>query len=254
MSAGQFRRQWLYSPAAQPQYSKFRKVVKFMQKFRIGSLLCGLALMAVAGAAQADTNYSLDLSGFNGGLGTYHVNVASSSPTSWRINQLISNPTSNAGGNPNSDADMVRMWFYDISVAQVLANGGEGSAANASHLIGVAGVPFTPAAAMGFGTGGIDGARTNWSADAGFSGTIEWLGTPGTHVLRDGSNDFAMKAGTYFNLANASALSFAVQVNEQRTYGAVSGVTPEAGSFALLLPGLIPLGIGLRRRAMRNKA
>jgi len=208
--------------------------------------------MAVAGAAQADTNYSLDLQGFNGGLGTYHVNVSSSSATTWRIDQLISNPTSNAGGNPNSDADMVRLWFYDIGVAQVLANGGEGSAANASHLIGSIG--FDNAAPPGFGTGGIDAGRTNWSSDAGFSGTIEWLGTPATHVLRDGSNDFAMKAGVHVVLANASAQSFAVQVNEQRTYGAVSGVTPEAGSFALLLPGLVPLGIGLRRRAMRNKA
>jgi hypothetical protein len=79
------------------------------------------------------------------------------------------------------------------------------------------------------------------------------MGTPSTAILGNGSNSFAQSGLGYFILNSDGAKSMTVEIKNGTSvwydkFNITDFGTPEASSLALLLPGLVPLGIALRRR------
>lgn len=209
----------------------------------IKMILAGAGLMALTGIARADTIYNLTINPDPGGLstGSYHVVLDESSLFKWHISSV----TANGGAStPNASLNGVRIIFF--------------SGVNASGQV------ILPGSVSG--TGGVNAGGTNWGAaitqPAGFHPTNYAFITnsAGLLVNKNGSDTFSMSNGGNYLMKLNNVKSFAVYLNgDPNVTGGIAGnyytvfnvtdfSTPEASSLAMLLPGLIPLGIALKRR------
>jgi len=147
------------------------------------------------------------------------------------------------GGSPNLDALQVSMAFYsttDLSHSsnriQVLKAGTDGG------IIATTGPPDLPPPVP------VTGTRTNWmrSRLPGDAASFQ-PGDDDPLLLKDNSNVFS--ATIHLQTAGEYAVhgfTIGVQNGDYQWNG--TAITAEASSLALLLPGLLPLGIALRRR------
>jgi len=202
---------------------------------QIVALFGGTVLMALAGFAGAGTNYNVNASPTGGATGTYHVSIYEDSIFSFHISSGFSNDNAPSMAN----VDQVRLIFYTG------LNGTGATVQSTATLLG----------------GTNAGVWSNWGiahTHFGSPGYTQYSGNASTAIMGNGSNQFQQQAGGYFNLANSNAHSVEVelQTNGNPTWVGVFNITdfvvPETSSFALLLPGLVPLSIALRRRVARK--
>jgi len=204
---------------------------------QIGALLGGSVLMALAGSAGAGTLYNTTATGVNGTVGSYNVVIFEDSIFSFHISSV----TSNANPASTNDASQVRLIFF-------------------TGLNGTGNKIFSAATLMG---GTNAGSWNNWGLAHAGNGYQQYTGPPANAIKGAGGNQFQQQAGGYFNLNwkggfPGNAHSVIVQLRGTittntwvDTFNITDFTVPETSSLALLLPGLVPLGIALRRRAAR---
>jgi len=220
-----------------------------------------LGLGVCAGSAQAQT-YDFNVGPsfvlgqpVGGASGSFHVVISNVGGTSYSVSV-----TGNADGNP--------------------ASGPEGSANPVGNPIPKSGIGIVSLNFNQSGGGLIDSTSASGS-------TNMYVGAPGGNLGGPNNMAFGSTGGTWGTLAGATTVSFAgaggfpfyiaphggntfsglltlqpgvigsIHVALQdsgQQYAGDFAVTPEASSLALLLPGLIPVGIALRRRRMSSKA
>jgi hypothetical protein len=200
---------------------------------QIGALLGGAVLMALAGSAGAGVLYNGNASGVNGTAGSYNVVIYENSIFDFHVNTVASN--ANPLSTPN--ATQIRLYFF-------------------TGLNGT-GTEIQSVATLMGGTNA--GVWNNWGLSHAGNGYDMYTGQASTAINGAGSNQFQQQAGGYFNLANGNAHSMEVELQKPGsndtwidTFNITDFVVPETSSYALLLPGLVPLGIALRRRAARQ--
>jgi len=206
--------------------------------FNLGVLVGALALVSSgAKAVEFDTMPP----NVNGGTGTWHITVLEQSHTgsanvlgggtsTWSVNVHAK-----AGDLPNGIGHHVTITMWDSL-----------GSPNASGMVGT-----TPGATTGSGNLTLNGA---WV----------WAG-PDSSILWNATNIGGIVDGID-NTNPASSFNALFTINEWITMGTVGAniadgvagappawggqapITPEASSLALILPGLIPLGVVLRRR------
>jgi len=183
--------------------------------------------MLLAHAAQA-TSYSVTLSPGPGSSGTYAATVTQTG-SNWSI-------TSVTGTGANSTGDAVRLYFLD----------GGGNATIAG---------------TGSSTGGTDVGGTNWGAFYNIlpgGGTVysQWdtIANQANALIGAGGNTFT-ETGSITATGASNAIIEVLGENGLTWVSPliVPPVIPEGSSLAMLLPGLVPLGMVLRRRRASRK-
>jgi len=195
-----------------------------MQKGKLAALFAGAGLMLLARGAQA-TAFSIDAAAIGGGSGSYHVNLTQTG-NDWHVDSVHAN----SGGNtPTSDGFTVRLYFLD------------GSGNFISNITGSS-------------TGGVDGGGTNWGPfsvinPSGSTWYAQWFNilNPTNNLLANGTNTFVEDGGSV-TVGTPVAQVVAEVLGPNGTFESTVSFTPEADSLAMLLPGLLPLGMVLRRR------
>jgi hypothetical protein len=217
--------------------------------FTIATASAAFKLRLTTGGGATVTVTDGDLDGvvnFTGALGSFTVNVTTG----------LSKPTL---GNAN-------LAFMDLNSVNV-----SGGAAD-TLLIELTDTGFSltgnPALATQLSTGGGTltagaGSSVDFTAavDTGAGGTNEFTYPAGTAITSGpfGSGAFAFSQSNQVALGGPFAMSQKVFINLTAGGGIVSFdhehkvLVPEASSLALLLPGLAPLGLVLRRR-LKNTA
>jgi hypothetical protein len=205
---------------------------------QIAAVLGGAMVMACAGSAGAGTLYNGTTTSNAGATSSYNVSVYEDSIWNFHVNSISANPTA-------LNVTTVEVIFFT----------------KANEMGGIAST-FTTLDA-----GTNSGSPTSWT-NWGTGHTIigggvmyqNFAGTSSTAIQGAGTNMFAQQTGPghgqmgYFNLVSNNAKSFEVLLETGTTsyyvdkFNISDFSTPEASTFALLLPGLVPLGIALRRR------
>jgi hypothetical protein len=207
------------------------------------TLTLGLALFGVSAHAQTtSTDILLAPSGARPNTGTeYDVTVNKSGNAFTVTVQLIGSVYSFAGPHGTTDevANQVTIELFD----------GTGGGQGGSNKLDFTGTP----------TGNVNG--TSWS-DAGSTSTQVLLSTHDEQTdngIVIGENSFTGNV----NLASGQNTAKSFQVNLEDTdliagafasQGGFGNFTPDGASLALIVPGLLPLGVALRRRRSKAQA
>jgi len=197
---------------------------------QIAAVLGGAMVMAFAGSAGAGTLYNGTATADAGAPSSYNVQIYEDSIFNFHVNSITANPTA-------LNVTTVEVIFF------TKANEMGSIASTTTNLMA--------------GTNGP--SYTNWGLGHSMSGGAgimyqNFKGTSLTAIQGAGTNSFAQQSGGYFNVTTGNARSFEVLLETGGVGYYVDKVnitdfsTPEASTFALLLPGLVPLGIALRRR------
>jgi hypothetical protein len=190
-------------------------------------VVAGLAVLAPV--AQA-ADFHVILTNQPGATGSYSVDVH----TSDFVNFYLDNLKPNRPPDPSSFVDRFTLTFYkDTNLG--------GGGVNVDLVTGTSGTDA--------------GTRVNWGA-ADFdpsSNTVDFDGKFSTRVKFDGTNDWAMSAGGLITL-DSKAGSIDILGQDGGQWRTTLNLVPEASSVALLLPGLIPMGLVMRRRNMARKS
>jgi len=235
-----------------------------MKKLLASIMLVGLAFGASTAKAQT---YSFDVGPsltpvtmmpVGGASGTFHVVISNTGGTTYSV--VV---TGNADGNPGVPpsgtptpplSPIPKSGIGTISLNFNAAGGGlidsTGAAGGSSAYVGpvngnLGGPDNRPMGTLGGVWISLAGPTTvNFAVPVG--------GDPfAMYVAPHGGNSFT---GTLTLLPGTiGSIHVALQDSGQQ-YSGDFAVTPEAGSLALLLPGLIPVGIALRRRRKSAKA
>jgi len=182
--------------------------------------LFGLLMFGTSAHAQVT---SFDVSNPNPGEGEWHVVVTETG------NAFSVKVTADTGLlKPPSDADEVQVKILDAALNPMSATN------NGGGTVGAGGGPWHTIA---------NGDTMDW----------KWLNSelPAVHALDNGGANYFLGS---FNIAPLPGE--VQQWVDVTVYDSINGpwtetedlLTPEGPSLALLLPGLIPLGIALRRR------
>jgi len=204
---------------------------------QIAAVLGGAMVMAFAGSAGAGTLYNGNTNAGNGGPGSYNVQVWEDSIFNFHVNSI----SSNVSPQPINVTKVTITFFTGLNETGTIAN---------------------TTTSLNAGTNA--GSYTNWGAghatNAGGHVFDYFQGNAGTALQGAGTNSFAQQVGPghgqfgYFLINAGNAKSFEVILQTAGTtyyldkFNITDFSTPEASTFALLLPGLVPLGIALRRR------
>jgi len=207
---------------------------------QIGALLGGAVLMALAGSAGAGTLYNGTTVANNGVPNGYNVSVYEDSIFNFHVNSITSN-------NPSAiNVNKVTVVFFTkpndqgkiVSGFTTLNAGTDAGGTNwgASHTVNAAGMKFEYF--QGANANAIQGAGGNMFAQ------------------QNGPNVHSPMGYFVLNSPTAKSMEVILQLVGPGgskgyyvdTFNLTDFSTPEASSLALLLPGLVPLGIALRRR------
>ena len=194
-----------------------------------GLLLSGAP--AHAAILEVDTDGAIPTSGPNKAVGTFHVVIDQGSANTFRVVSI----RANAGPPvPNSNTEHFSLSF--------LNSGGDQ-------------LPV-----IGNSTGGVNAAGTDYGlatiTDAGATHNIRWDRPVGGDKLDQfGSNRFASSG--FVTVSGAPVFISILIANGARSWSAgipLGSAVPEPASLALVLPGLVPLAMTLRRRRASRKA
>jgi len=221
-------------------------------------MLLGLVVGASTAQAQVytfDANFST-VAGVPvaGASGSYHVVVTSLGAFAYKIEitgNNDGNPPTGTEGMPNPPGMPIPKSGAGIVSLNFQKQGG-------GDIASVAAGPATTNAYVGpvdGNLGGPNNARFGatggaWAAFPGAT-TLFLAGTNPLYIAPHGGNTLT----AFLTLAgdDLAGITASLQDSGQQWSGSFA-VTPEASSFALLLPGLIPVGIALRRRRKSTKA
>jgi len=221
-------------------------------------MLLGLVVGASTAQAQVytfDAPFSTILGvPVAGASGSYHVVVTGLGALMYKVEingNVDGNPpsgpenTANPPGNPipKSGAGIISINFQKQGGGDI-ASVAAGPASTTAYVGPVDGNLGGPNNTRFGATGGA------WASFAGAT-TLYLAGTNPLYIAPHGGNLFT----GFLTLAtdDVAGIGVSLQDSGQQWHGDFA-VTPEASSFALLLPGLIPVGIALRRRRKSTKA
>jgi len=215
-----------------------------MNKLKIAAATLALAAIGsiVPASAQIITEFDVPKSNnsFGDASGSYHIKFTSLSPTNWLVDAWgnfdgnLSGPQGGAGAQKSS-VHFITLDFLGAGNAFVPVSSGSGGT-NAGDEAGMPGVNPTHAF-----TGGA------WTVDT--SGQIYDSASNGapTYLSAFGANTyhgaFTLAAG------GVKTVEVAFQDGNQQ-WQVVHGLStvPEVSSLAMLIPGLLPIGLVMRRR------
>lgn len=178
--------------------------------------------MLLAHAAQAT---SLTLNPGPSSSGTYTANV-SWTGTTFTITGVT------AGTTPNSTGDAVRVYFLDGSNNFVAGTGSSNGGTDGSNWGGFYNI--VPSAGVVY---------SQWDTIANQSNALDVAGTK--TFTQTGALTATGAVSGVIEVLGQNGLTWTAQL-------APPQVIPEGSSLAMLLPGLVPLGMVLRRRASRK--
>lgn len=196
------------------------------------ALLAGLLLggaPAHAAILEVDTDGAIPPSGPNQAVGSFHVVIDQSSANTFRVLSI----RANAGPPiPNSNTEHVSLSFLNSAGDQLPVTGNT--------------------------LGGVNGGGDDWGSgtilDSGLTHNVTWnRPMAGDKLLMDGSNRFANSG--FVTVSGAPVFISILIANGARSWSAgvpVGSAVPEPASLALVLPGLVPLAMTLRRRRKRS--
>jgi len=192
-----------------------------MKKLILAGITTALAGLVMAGPAGAQVfAYDVPANAPSPATGSYHIVFTTTSPTSFDFT-VTGNPDGNTAiGVPTPgfpvkhSVDIMTLTFLSSSLATVNVTGGGG---------------------------GTPGGWLTFTGGSFFS-----ISLPGNDILPFGGNSYVGS----LTLANNtfSTVNIAFQDGSQQWFLANASVVPEASSLALLLPGLAPLGLLMRKR------
>ena len=158
------------------------------------------------------------------GTGSYHVVLSTTDNTTFTV--VVTG--NNDGNSGKHNIGTLQFTFGATLVSTVQVDGGSGSTTTGGGMTGAAyGVSFLPDDNVQF-------TKAN----------------PINDVAAKGGNEFD---GTItLDNANARYVTVAFQNASQQYTANGEALTPEAASLALLLPGLVPIGLALRRRRVNR--
>jgi len=201
-----------------------------------GAALLGFMLtMPTSARADFGTATILAQNVINGTItdGSWHVTVSDSGPGNvWSIHVVA-----NTADIPSDFIEHLQIAFYnspfDAQVAgtalQII------SVSDLSNGVLTPGGPWTGGVQVGGQSGGI-GVNKQFNSD----------GTLAQRLMADGSNVWD---GTVTVTTSADIKSVAIRLDDTTvSWRGSANVVPEVSSLALLLPGLAPLGLILRKR------
>jgi hypothetical protein len=203
------------------------------------SLLSGLAVavgLLAATTANAQIHWESDATSVNSkSSGTFHVTLAEEGLTNVFDVTVKGNVDGKPPGSPpKSPIQDVVLTFFDVSNNSLTTDPGSSSGHTTAGGTFVAST-WTPQPAVGE----IDfKAPTPTPTDL-----THWLGPKGENMF---IGKAVISAGAQFDIADIT-----VSLNDhgqQYFLDCPGGITPEASSLLLLAPGLLPLGVVLRRR------
>jgi hypothetical protein len=195
--------------------------------FATFAVVAGLLLSGAPASAailEVDTDGAIPGSGPNQAVGSFHVVINQSSANTFRVVSI----RANGGPAPNSDTEHVSLAFLNSAGEQLPVTGNT--------------------------DGGVNGAGNNWGAgdilNSGTTHNITWnRPTTEPKLLSNGSNQFSNSG---FVTVSGSPVWISILVaNGARSWSAgvpLGSTVPEPASLALMLPGLVPLAMTLRRR------
>lgn len=212
-----------------------RSEVPILKKWLFAALALAGGLLfsgapAHAAILEVDTDGAIPGSGPNKAVGTFHVVIDQGSANTFRVVSIRAN---SGPPTPNSDTEHFSLSFLNAAGDQL---------------------PIT-----GNTTGGVDATGTNYGSgtilDTGVTRNIRWDRPVGGDKLdRAGSNRFATSG--FVTVSGAPVFISVLIANGARSWSAglpVGSAVPEPASLALVLPGLVPLAMTLRRRRASSR-
>jgi hypothetical protein len=201
-----------------------------MRKLILAGLATAAALCLSAAPARADQMIELDTTTLGvDSQGSWHVTLTRSEPSSPSFNlKVIAN---NGAQTPNADAHHVSITFLNTAGNAVkVASQGPGEIRDTVTNLAIG---------------------PNWSIPGGSfpRSSARWDGTEdGPAIMANGSTYFAAN----LSLTDPNIAKIRVSIDNTSHNWSGTAITPEPVSTALLLPGLLPLGLALLKRRRRG--
>jgi hypothetical protein len=205
----------------QQPFKNWKEVIQIKKLLAIGAVAL-LGMVACVKPAQAQV-FNFDLiqtdAGSGNGIASYHMVLTEVSPTAWHINSVVAN-----GGvhTPGTDIERITVSFW----------------ADAGLTVGVA--------VTGGDTGSVAGAPAGAWTSTMSGNTYRYDDTTLAAPLKlTGTNTFSGNG----NIVLAGSPGFIHIVGQDgHQYEATLTIVPEGSAMAMFLPGLLPLGLFLRKR------
>ncbi|HEY3282877.1 MAG TPA: PEP-CTERM sorting domain-containing protein [Armatimonadota bacterium] len=218
---------------------------------RLFGALAVAGLMVTAGMAQAATVVDLNVTKSltppaDIASGSYHVVISNVGGSNYQVtvqgnpDGLV--PPPGPGNTPKSGVGTVGIDFFDVSMAHIGSVTGAGS--NTAYSGPPGGNVGGPASIAYGGLPGVwsvaDPSSLTWGAPT----TDNWVAPHGGNAF---TGNFTLASG------NIGLVQISLQDGVQQWTKQVA-LVPEPGALAMLLPGLAPVGMMLRRRRRASKS
>jgi len=204
--------------------------------FKIG-ILSGVALLVLSGRATAQVKAEFDVKDISGAAGTWHVLVQEVGATNtWDVfyQATVTPPP------PADLANTVNVTFFDAAHNKIAVVDSTVDIAHPGDAVLFQSAGGTP---LPYFQGNVE--TDFWTPVAGSfaNGIAKWQ--EGTTLLNPNGSNWLEGQVT---LAGLPPSSVTATVQDSTVWAGSASLSPEPASLALLLPGLLPVGLLLRRR------